>query len=401
MAFDPSSSSPEPCGSEQVGQGDDGRQAARPTKPPQRRSRGPAATAIVYCEGNFGDMDGKTANGLVRHSEKYEILAVIDSEKAGLDAGAVLDGTPNGIPVCSNVSDALVRIGAMPGYIIFGMAPASGLLSELQRLVLLDAMRLGMSVVNGLHEFLNDDPEFASACIAQNVAIHDIRKPRCKKDLRMYRGLAAEVPCPRIAVLGTDGAIGKRTTATLLAAALNECGIRTALVSTGQTGLMQGARYGVALDAVPAQYCSGEVEAAIIEAFQGEQPDVIVIEGQGALSHPAYLSSAFILRGSHPQAVVLQHAPTRTHLGDFGDVPMPTPGSEINLIETFCDTRVIGLTINHERMSFAEVTEAISLYENQLGIPATDPLTRSPERLVEMVLGAFPDLREQRTGGSL
>ena len=41
------------------------------------------ATAIIYCEANFGAIDGKTANGLVRHSERYEILSVTDSEKAG------------------------------------------------------------------------------------------------------------------------------------------------------------------------------------------------------------------------------------------------------------------------------------------------------------------------------
>ena len=102
--------------------------------------------------------------------------------------------------------------------------------------------------------------------------------------------------CPRIAVLGTDGAIGKRTTATILTRALNERGIKAVMVGTGQTGLIQGARYGVALDAIPCQFCSGEMEAAVVEAFEAEHPDVIVIEGQGALSHPAYLSSTFILQ---------------------------------------------------------------------------------------------------------
>ena len=92
------------------------------------------------------------------------------------------------------------------------------------------------------------------------------------------------------------------------------------LVSTGQTGLIQGARYGIALDAIPAQFCSGEMEATVVEAFEGEHPDVIIVEGQGALSHPAYLTSTFILRGSQPHGVVLQHAPGRTRLGDFGDV---------------------------------------------------------------------------------
>ena len=211
----------------------------------------------------------------------------------------------------------------------------------------------------------------------------------------MFSGRIAEVTCPRIAVLGTDGAIGKRTTATILTQALKERGLNAVLVGTGQTGLIQGARYGIALDAIPAQFCSGEMEASVLAAFEGEQPDVIIVEGQGALSHPAYLTSAFILRGSRPQGVILQHAPGRKFLGDFGQIAMPTPASEINLIQTFADTKVIGLALNHECMTDAEVDAAILLYELELGIPVTDALTRPTGRLVEMVTRAFPALAEK------
>lgn len=208
------------------------------------------STAVVYCEANFGGIDGKTANGLVRHSEKYEILSVIDSEKAGLDTGMVLDGKANLIPICRDLDDALSRADGVPDFFIFGMAPSSGMLSPAERILLLDAMGFGMNIVNGLHEFLNDDPEFAAAGRAHNVTMLDVRRPRAKKDLRMFSGRIAEVTCPRIAVLGTDCAIGKRTTATILARALQDRGMNVVLVGTGQTGLIQGARYGIALDAV-------------------------------------------------------------------------------------------------------------------------------------------------------
>ena len=359
--------------------------------PPRAASVRP--TAVVYCEANFGAIDGKTANGLVRYSEKYEILSVIDRAQAGLDAGTVLDGKPNGIPICADLDDAIDLAGRTPDVFIFGMAPSSGMLSPIQRDVTLDAISRGMDVVNGLHEFLNDDLEFASAAAASGVTILDVRRPHDKKDLRMFSGRIATVDCPRIAVLGTDGAIGKRTTATILTQALNDRGIHAVLVSTGQTGLIQGGRYGVAVDAIPCQFCSGEVESTVVEAYEGEHPDVIIIEGQGALSHPAYLTSSFILRGSQPHGVILQHAPAREQLGDFPEIPMPTPASEINLIETFSDTKVIGLTINHENMTDAEITAAITLYELDLGIPATDALTRAPHRLVDMVLRAFPKLQ--------
>ncbi len=350
-------------------------------------------TAVVYCEGNFAKMDGKTANGLVRHSEKYTIVAVIDSEQSGQDAGEVLDDKPNGIPLCADLDHAIDVAGMLPNTFIFGVAPSSGMLSPSERNVMLDAMRRGMNLVNGLHEFLTEDDEFVSAAVEHGVSIFDVRKPHDKKDLNMFSGRIANVDCPRIAVLGTDSAIGKRTTATILTNALNDAGIHAVMVSTGQTGLIQGARYGIALDAIPCQFCSGEMENAVVNAYEGEDPDVIIIEGQGALSHPAYLSSTFIIRGSQPQAVILQHAPGRKQLGDFPDLPMPTPASEINLLQTFADTRVIGLTINHENLTDAEVSTAIIAYENELGIPATDALTHSPDRLVEMVTRAFPTLQ--------
>ena len=242
---------------------------------------------MVYCEGNFGAIDGKTANGLIRRSERYKILSVIDSEKAGLDTGMVLDNKANDIPVCRDLDGSLKQSGSVPDAFIFGMAPSSGMLSKHERSIILEAMSHGMNIVNGLHEFLNDDPIFQAACIENKVEIHDVRKPRGKKELRLFSGRISEVTCPRIAVLGTDCAIGKRTTANILTKVLNEYGIKTIMIGTGQTGLIQGARYGVALDAIPSQFCAGELESTIIEAFENENPDVIIIEGQGSLSHSA------------------------------------------------------------------------------------------------------------------
>ncbi len=352
-------------------------------------------TAIVYCEGHFGGIDGKTANGLVRHSEKYKIVSVIDSEKSGEDAGEVLDDMPNGIPIFRDLGTALAQAGRKPDHLIFGIAPATGMLSDVERRVLLRAIGYGINIVNGLHEFLNDDPEFVAAAEKQNVVMRDVRRPREAKDLNVFSGRIAEVTCPRIAVLGTDCAIGKRTTATILAKALNERGIKTVMIGTGQTGLIQGAKYGLALDAVPSQFCAGELEGKIVEAFENENPDVILIEGQGSLSHPAYSTSSFILRGSCPQGVILQHAPDRKHRCDFDDMAMPDPKSEINLIETFADTKVIGLTLNHEGMTDAEVSAAIIQYEEELNLTVTDALTRSPEKLIEMVCSAFPQIGER------
>jgi uncharacterized NAD-dependent epimerase/dehydratase family protein len=347
---------------------------------------------VVYCEGQFDGLDGKTAHGLVRHCDAHRIVAVIDSHCAGRDAGMVLDGVATGIPIVADLEAALDLGGPTLRGLIYGMASADGLFSAADRLVLRAAMRAGLDLVHGMREFLNDDPEFAAAAQRHQVSITDVRRPPALKDLPLFSGSIATVACRRIAVLGTDGAIGKRTSAMVLVQALNDQGIRAVLVCTGQTGLIQGARYGMALDAIPSQFCSGAVEAAVVEAFENEHPEVIVIEGQGALSHPAYLSSTFILRGSQPQAVILQHAPKRQQLSDFPWLAMPSPASEIRLIEAFAPTRVIGLTINHEGMDEAAVSAAIALYEAELGIPATDALKCSPDRLVQMVVRAFPEL---------
>lgn len=353
-------------------------------------------SAIVYCEGNFGGIDGKTANGLVRHSEKYRILSVIDSGQAGADTGMILDNVPNSIPVCRDLADAIATAETMPDTFIYGVAPISGMLSSEERDIVLEAIALGMNIVNGLHEFLSEDPEFIAAAAASDVTIIDIRKPREKKHLRLFSGRINDIACPRIAVLGTDCAIGKRTTATILARALNERGIKAVMIGTGQTGLIQGARYGLALDAVPSQFCAGELEATILEAYDIEDPDIIIIEGQGALSHPAFSTSSFILRGSVPHGVILQHAPARRHRCDFPTMAVSNPAKEISLIESFAETRVIGLTINHENMSPDDVGSAIVRYKIELGIPVTDALTRSPDELVAMTLAAFPQVERKR-----
>ena len=153
----------------------------------------------------------------------------------------------------------------------------------------------------------------------------------------------------------------------------------------------------MALDAITPQFCSGEVEAQVVAAFAGEQPDVIVVEGQGALSHPAYLSSTAILRGSRPQAVIVQHAPKRVMLGDYPRLKTPTVRSEIALIEAFADTQVIGVTLNHEGMVPGEIDSVIEVYARELGLPTTDPLTRPISDLADIVLGAFPALLASTT----
>ena len=351
--------------------------------------------ALVYSENEFGQIDGKVANGLARHSEKYNILGIIDSTKAGLDAGEYLDGIKNGIPIFKSMDDALQSFSSVPDFFIYGIAPLASFLDKSQRDVILDAMTKGMSIVNGLPEFLSEDGEFTQRAIECGVRIHDIRKPPPRKELHGFTGDILNVDTPIITVMGTDCAVGKRTTTVNLVEALKQEGLNAAFIATGQTGLLQGAKYGVAVDVLSSGFSAGEVEHAILEACENEHPDIIVVEGQGALSHPAFTSSAAILRGAIPDAIIVQHPPRRINHCDYPDIPMPTLASEIGLIEMFSKSKVVAITLNHEDMSTDEIAAAIVEYECLYGLPVTDVLTNGCGKLVKQLFEVFPVLREK------
>ncbi len=348
--------------------------------------------ALVYSENEFGKIDGKVANGLARHSEKYKILGIIDSTKAGLDAGECLDGIKKGIPIFRSIDDALDNLGYIPKYFIYGIAPLSPFLDKGQRKVILSAMVKGMDIVNGLHEFFTEDEEFMRKAEEYDIKIHDIRKPPAKKDLHLFSGRILKVNIPIVTILGTDSAVGKRTTSVLLAEALKKEGLNVAFVATGQTGLIQGAKYGIAIDAIVEEFMTGEIENAVMEAYDTEHPDIIIVEGQGALSHPAYLSACAIIRGARPRAIIVQHPPKRKNIGDFPYMPMPTLESEIELLEIFSRSKVIAITLNHEDMTDEEIKETITEYEERYQLPTTDTLKYGCEKLVKRIFEVFPEL---------
>ena len=351
--------------------------------------------ALVYSENEFGQIDGKVANGLARHSEKYNILGIIDSTKSGLDAGEYLDGIKNGIPVFESMDDALQNLASVPGYFIYGIAPLASFLDKSQREILFAAMARGMDIVNGLPEFLTEDGEFIQKALEGGVRIHDIRKPPLRKDLHGFTGNILNIDTPVVTVLGTDCAVGKRTTAVNLVEALKQEGLNTVFIATGQTGLLQGAKYGVAVDVLSSGFSTGEVEHAILEADRDQQPDIIVVEGQGALSHPAFISTAAILRGSVPDAIIVQHPPKRINHCDYPEIPMPTLASEIELIEMFSKSKVVAITLNHEDMSDDEVAAAVIEYECLHELPVTDVLTSGCGKLIMKLYEVFPALLEK------
>ena len=361
----------------------------------KKQSAGQKKTALVYCDNQFGLVDGKTAAALVRHSEIYTIVGIIDSALAGKDAGEELGEEKSGIPIFSNLKDALSKLPKVPDCYVYGKAPLDTYICNKERSLILEAMEKGMDIINGLHQFFSDDLEFANTAALNDIQIKDIRKSPPLKDLHLFTGRISEVDIPVIAVLGTDCACGKMTTAVELNKTLNNLGVKSVLVATGQTSLMQGARYGVSTDALVSQFVVGEVEHSVIQAFENESPDIILVEGQSAVSHPAFMSSLGILKGSMPDGIILQHPPARKFRCDFPDLAMPTVENEIKLIEATSKTRVMAITLSHEDMAEEEILETIADYEKQFQLPTTDVLSHGCQKLVQALSDQFPKLNKK------
>ena len=327
--------------------------------------------AVVLAEGVFGTTYGKTANGLVRYTKRFRVVAVIDSTKAGSDAGTVLAGKEKGIPIVSTVEEG-IQLGART--LVVGVATDGGYIPDEYRKFISDAIIKGLNIVSGLHEFISDDPEFSALAAKHGSYITDVRK--LFRDIKPpYTGQIKEVTALKIAVLGTDSAIGKRTTAVNLNNALKEKGVPTAMVGTGQTAWMQGFKHTVVVDSMINDFIPGGLESMTVEAWREENPKVIFIEGQGSVLHPAYPGSFEIIGACRPEAIILQHAPKRKFFDGFPDIPIPDLQKYIDILELLSGHKVIAISLNREGMTEGEVRNEIKELESRFGIPVFDPLS--------------------------
>lgn len=297
--------------------------------------------AIVLAEGAFGDPDGKTANGVVMHSELFDAHAVVDSTCAGNSAEEVLShpSTP-AVPVVESMTAALAT-APEASVLILGVAPAGGDLPDPWQADIREAMRAGCDVVSGLHTFLGEDPEWRDLAAECDVEILDVRKPPPAAELSVADG-ASDPGVPVVVVMGTDCATGKRTTTLELTAAARRAGLDAAWVATGQTGIVVGADRGVVVDRVPSDFAAGVVEELVADLGDRE---VVFVEGQAALTHPAYGGVTLsILGGARPDAVVLADDPTRDRREHFESLPVATVEREAALIEDLSTSTVVAIS---------------------------------------------------------
>lgn len=347
--------------------------------------RFPEGNAIVYCQGSFATTNGKTAHGLVRHTQRYHLLSVIDSRHSGKDAGAVLDGKLKGIPIYADIHEAFQKSsesGTPATHCVVGLAPDGGRLSSRGRDDIKKAIKLGLHIDCGLHDILSDDEELAQCAKEHNVRIRDIRKPPARDTLHFFCGKIAEVESLKIAVLGTDSAIGKRTTAWILLEAFERAGLSVELIGTGQTAWMQGVRYGLILDALIVDFVTGEIEHAVWQAWKKKKPDVILIEGQGSLLNPAYPGGMEILSAGRPDAVVLQHAPARKEYDGFPEYVLHPLAVQIKAIETVSESPVAAVTINHENLFIDDIDKICRQISIETGLPTVDVLNSGAGGLI-------------------
>lgn len=339
--------------------------------------------AVILAEGYFDSTDAKTAHGLARYSKKFRIRGVIDSRFSGLDAGELLDGIRRGIPFYASLDEAL-EYNPNLKYLIIGVATPGGKLPHDYRAIIKHAIENGLNIVSGLHEFLSDDPELNNLARAYGVELIDVRK--IFRDMKIfYTGEIKEVNSIKIVVLGTDSAIGKRTTAIMLSEELNKMGINTVFVGTGQTAWMQGADYGIVLDAMINDFITGGLEHEVVRAYRERKPDIIIVPGQGSILHPVFPGSFEIMALLQPQIIILQHAPGRKHLDGFPEYPMPSLDRYVRLIELLSGRRVYAITINHENLSRGDVEKYVKLYENKYGVTACAPVIHGVRKIAERI----------------
>lgn len=321
----------------------------------------PPVPTVVLGEGEFGQPVGKTANGVVLQSDLFDARAVVDSTRAGRSAAEVL-GRAGGagdraggavrpdagrtdladVPVVGSMAAALDAVPEAEA-LVLGVAPAGGALPEAWESGIRAAMRAGCDVVSGLHVFLSADPEWADLADDCGVRIFDVREPPPDEDLRVADGRVDDLAADVVLAVGTDCAVGKRTTTVALCRAARRAGLDAGWVATGQTGIMVGADRGVVVDRVPADFAAGVVEELVCAV--GADREVVFVEGQGALTHRAYSGVTLsILHGAWPDAVVLVDEPGRDRRVHFEQFSVRGVEVERQLVHGLSEAAVAGVS---------------------------------------------------------
>ena len=338
--------------------------------------------AIVYADRLFCCADGKTAHGLVRYSKRFDVSCIVDTTLSEGDAGEILDGVRRGIPMYNDLDFALDKTSS--DTFIVGAVSEGGVLPRGYDKAIIWALKKGLDVVSGLHQFLSDDPLFESLAEEHGCGITDVRKI-FRDHKRFYTGEINKVDSKRIAIIGTDSAIGKRTIAVLLNKELNRRGRKTDMIYTGQTGWMQGWPHGIVLDAMINDFVSGGIEGAIIDSWNDLKPDFMIIEGQGSLVHPFFPGGYEILAAARVDGFILVDAPKRPHLDGFPNYQMPDPARVVKIAQLLTEKPLLGIGINKEKMDKKDIKNAQMKLKNKFSVPVMEPLSEGVGEIADFL----------------
>ncbi|PLV59491.1 DUF1611 domain-containing protein [Thermotoga sp. KOL6] len=293
--------------------------------------------AAIVSWGQLGTPHAKTTYGLLRHSRLFKPVCVI-AEYEGRMVSEFVSPVRFNVPIVSSIEKAK-RLGAR--VVIVGVSNPGGYLEERIAQLVKDALSKGLDVLSGLHFKISQQSEFLELARKSGSKIIDIRVP--PSELRVFRGDIYKKKVKVVGIFGTDCVVGKRTTAVQLWEKAIERGMKAGFMATGQTGILIGADAGYVIDAIPADFVPGVVERTILE-LERRGMEVVFVEGQGALRHPAYGQVTIgLLYGSNPDIVFLVHDPSREHFESFPKVPKkPEFEEERKLIETLSNARVLG-----------------------------------------------------------
>jgi uncharacterized NAD-dependent epimerase/dehydratase family protein len=274
----------------------------------------PGPKVAILAAGLFTRATAKTAIGVMRYAP-YPVVAVIDPDRAGTDAAEHV-GVGRGIPVVASVDDA-ARLGA--DTVLIGTAAAGGRIPDAYRSFLADALGRGLSVWNGLHQRVLDDPALRAAAAKGNARVRELREPPHELPIGGHRRPRAGATV--VLTVGTDAAVGKMTASLEIVAALRRLGQSAAFVATGQTGIAIAGK-GISVDAVVADFIAGATETMVCEA--AEEADWVIVEGQGSLTHPGFSGVTMgLLHGASPQLLVLCHDATRRTMKGYDAEGLP------------------------------------------------------------------------------
>ncbi len=335
---------------------------------------------VILTQGQTHPTPAKTAAGMLRY-RRNAVIALLDSDQADRDAGELM-GTGVGVPIVATLEQA-IALGA--NALLIGITPPGGQLPLPWRAIILNAINHGLQVISGLHHFLSQDEEFSRAAQQHGVQLIDLR--RVPDDLSVNKCRAAKLDNLRIHTVGTDCNCGKKITALELDRAMRERGLKSTFIATGQTGVLISGR-GMAMDRVISDFVAGAAERLVLEA---EDYDYLLIEGQGAITHPLYAGVTLsMLYGFAPQLLILCHPAGRTIMRGTPETPIAPLQEVRSLYEAITrpvyPARVIGVALNLMDFQDENARREIERVEDEMNLPVTDVIRFGPEKLLDAIL---------------